>query len=179
MKHFLSGIIVITVSVLFFSCDKTKNKVNEATEFTMDYATEVSIPSRTVNISAPIEVISPEVRTLSSARFIAEGTTQALVDSIRMTKFTVSNLLGNLDFIKSFSISIVADNLPDLMVAEKNSIPKGSTSVAANLNSLNIKDHIFKEEVRFKVSVTINSALAADQKLKIEQSVAVKGKKIK
>jgi len=50
--------------------------------------------------------------------------------------------------------------------------------VAADLSAVNIKDHIFKEAVRFKVSVTINGALAADQQLKIEQSVAVKGKKI-
>ena len=51
--------------------------------------------------------------------------------------------------------------------------------MSADLSAVNIKDHIFKEAVRFKVSVTINGALAADQQLKIEQSVAVKGKKIK
>jgi hypothetical protein len=130
-------------------------------------------------LNVPIEVTSPEVKTLSSARFIAEGTTQALVDTIRMTKFTVSNSVGNLDFVKSFSISVVADNLPDVLIAGKSSLPKGVSSVAADLSDVNIKDHIFKEEVRFKVSLTINSALAADQKLKIEQSVDVKGKKIK
>jgi hypothetical protein len=179
MKNFIVGMIAVAFSVLFFSCSKTKNTVNDATSFNMEYSTEVSIPSRTVNFNAPIEVTSPEVKTLSSARFVAEGTTQALVDSISMTKFTLSNLVGNLDFVKSFSISVVADNLPDVFIAGKNSIPKGATTVAADLSSMNIKDHIFKEEVRFKVSVTINSALAADQKLKIEQSVAVKGKKIK
>ena len=82
----------------------------------MDYSTEVAIPSRTINLNVPIEVTSPEIKTLSTARFIAEGTTQALVDEILMTKFTVSNLVGNLDFLKSFSIAIVADNLPDVII---------------------------------------------------------------
>jgi hypothetical protein len=179
MKRLLFGFTAVAVMAISLSCSKTKEKVNDATEFTMDYSTEVAIPSRTINLNVPIEVTSPEVKTLSTARFIAEGTTQALVEEILMTKFTVSNLVGNLDFLKSFSIAIVADNLPDVIIAGKSNIPAGTTSVAADLSAVNIKDHIFKEAVRFKVSVTINGALAADQQLKIEQSVAVKGKKIK
>jgi hypothetical protein len=178
MKYLISGISFATIVLFSFSCIKAKEKVNEATEFSMDYSTEVAIPSTSVNLTGPAEFTSPDVQTLSGARFITEGTTQALVDEIVMTKFNVSNPAGNLDYLKSFSISIVADNLSDILIASKANIPAGSTSVAADLSSVNIKNHIFKDKVRFKVSVTVNTVLAADQRIKIDQSVKVKAKKI-
>lgn len=160
------------------SCTKTKDKINDLTEFTIDYSTEVPVPSTSVSLTAPAVFTSPDIPTGSATRFAAEKTTKELIDEIKMTRFNLSVASGNLDFLKSISIAIVSDGVADVVVATKSNIPAGSTSVAADLSGANIKEFIFKDKFKLKVTVSINTALTADQKLKIDQTVTVKGKKI-
>ncbi len=100
---------IILFSSLFilsgsFSCKKTKDKINEATVFTMDYSSEVSVPSSSVSVTVPAEFTSPDIPTTSSERFASEKTTKDLIDEITLTKFTITSLTGDLDYIKSISI---------------------------------------------------------------------------
>lgn len=171
--------LVLGILIGISACQKTKDSINEATEFTINYSTTVAIPSSSITVTAPAEFTSPEIPTTSSSRFAAEKTTQELIDEIKMTTFNLSNPNGNLNFLKTISIFIKAPGLADILVATKSNIPPGTTSVAADLSGTNIKDHIFKDKIQFKVSLTITTGLTADQTLKIDQTVTVKGKKIK
>lgn len=162
----------------FNACQKTKDQVNEATEFSIDYTASLPIPSSSVSVNAPVVFTTPDIPTNSSTKFASEKTSKDLISEIKFTRFNFSTNTGNLDFLKSISISIQGSGLPDLAVASKTNIPAGQTSVAADLGDVNIKDYIFKDNIRFRVSVTAQSAPSADQELKLEQTVKVKGKKI-
>jgi hypothetical protein len=144
----------------------------------MDYTSEVAVPSSSISIVAPAEFTSPDIETTSSNRFASEKTTKDLIEEITVSKFTITSLTGNLDYIKSFSVFILADNLPEVLVASKENIPAGSTSVAADLTRADIKQHIFKDKIRLKIKVTASTGIATEQKLKIDQSVTVKGQRI-
>lgn len=179
MKKFLLGFLLIGGLVFSLcSCQKTKDEVNEATEFSIDYTASLPIPSSSVSVNVPVVFTTPDIPTNSSNKFASEKTTKDLISEIKFTRFNFSTNTGNLDFLKSISISIQGTGLPDLAVASKTNIPAGQTAVAADLGDVNIKEYIFKDNIRFRVSVTVNTALSTNQELKLEQTVKVKGKKI-
>jgi hypothetical protein len=178
MKHLFTSLLLASVVLLFGFCQKTKDQVNEATEFSIDYSTTLPVPSSSISANVPVEFTTPNIPTTSSTRFASEKTTKELIDEIKLTKFNISTSTGNLDFLKSISISIQASGLPGMAVASKTLIPTGQTNISADLSEVNIKEYIFKDNIQFKVSVTINTALGSDKELKLEQSIKVKGKKI-
>ena len=168
---------VVLGAVAVLSSQSCK-KINEATEFTMNYSTEVTVPSSSISVTAPAEFTTPEIPTQSSSRFTAEKTAQDLIESVTMSKFNFSTPKGNLDYIKSFSVYISANGVNELLVASKAEVPPGSTLVAADLTGTNIKAHIFKDGIKFRISVVGKTGLSEDQILKIDAGVTVKGKKI-
>jgi hypothetical protein len=175
IKAILISALIFPLFMLVASCDKTKDEVDELTEFDINYETEVPVPAGTYTPGTPLDIVSPEVPTESSGKFASEKTTRDLVSEIKLTKLKVSTNTGNLDFLQSFSIYIKASGLADVLVATKSNIPAGATSVNADLKDVNIKDHIFKDKIQFKVTVTFNAATTKnEQKLKMEETVHVK-----
>jgi hypothetical protein len=170
---------ILLIAISIFSCKKTKESVNEATTFNIDYSSQVDVPtSGTVAATVPIEIYSPEVPTTSQAKMASEQTTQDLIEDIRLTKFTLTALNGNLDFLKSITVFIKAPGLSDVQVASKSNIPAGATSIALDLTNNDIKQHIFKEKIQFKIQATILSGQNADQKIKIDETVTLRGKRL-
>ena len=86
---------------LVFAMSSSCKKVNEATEFDIDYSTFLTIPSTSITVTAPADFTTPEIPTNSSSRFASEKTTIELVSEVKLTKFNISNPTGNLDFLKS------------------------------------------------------------------------------
>lgn len=178
MKKATLFVLVLLMVAGISSCEKTKDTINEATEFNIDYSTNLSIPSTSVSVSVPADFTTPEVSTQSVSKFASEKTTQDLIDEIKLTRFNISNPSGNLDFLDSVSIYIKTGSVGDILVATKSRIPKGTTQVAADLKNVNIKSHISKEKIQFRVSVKITTGLSSNQQLKMDQTVRVKGRKV-
>jgi len=188
MKNAATLILAVLVFAGITSCQKTKDDINKATEFDMNYSTEVTIPSTTLTIppgvpsttTQPIDFNTPEISTASASRFTSESTTQDLIDEIKLTKFNISNPGGNLNFLKSISIYIKTTGMGDVLIAKKTDIPQNISSLDADLQNENIKQFIFKDKIQFKVNVTLitSSGNSGDQKLKTSQTVHVKAKKI-
>lgn len=169
------GILISAACLFAFGSCK---KVNEATEFDIDYTSNVSVPAAQIIIGVPVDFESPDFETGVADRFASEKTTRELVDEIVLTKFNITALSGNLDYIKSISVYIKAEGLSDVLIATKSNIPAGSTSIAADMTGANIKEHVFKDKVRFRATITTNPGITQDQTLKMDQTVRVKGKKL-
>ncbi|PBQ32195.1 hypothetical protein CNR22_10565 [Sphingobacteriaceae bacterium] len=186
MKNAAIVILAVLVFAGITSCQKTKDEVNKATAFDMNYTTgDITIPSSTLaavvtGTTQTVEFNTPEISTASASRFTSESTTQDLIEEIKMTKFTISNSSGNLNFLKSINIYIKTSGLGDLLIATKTVIPQNVSTVNADLTDVNIKQFIFKDKIQFKVSVTLIAGTNAsgDQKLKTSQTMHVKGKRI-
>jgi hypothetical protein len=172
-------LLIMTSALVIVSFFTGCKKVNEATEFDIDYATEVSIPSGSVTVNTPVDFNTPEIPTESSSKFKQQETAVELIDEISFTKFQITSLTGNLDYLKALSVYIKAAGLNDLLIATKSNIPPGSTTILADPTGANIKEHLFKEKIQFRLQVTVGTLPATDQKLKLDQTVHVEGKKIK
>jgi hypothetical protein len=184
MKKAATFILAVLVFTGITSCQKAKDNINKATEFDMNYSTEVSIPSSTLTApqgtTQPIDFNTPEISTQSTSRFSSESTTKDLITEIKLTKFTISNPKGNLSFLRSISIYLKSSGKDDILIATKTNIPDNSTSVDADVKDVNIKDYIFKDKIQFRVNVTLVTSTGSkeDQTLKTSQTMHVKGKKI-
>ncbi|MBL7912578.1 MAG: hypothetical protein JNJ41_16070 [Bacteroidia bacterium] len=174
MKKILGALIILSLVTLNLSCKKDK-----PTEFDIDYTSTLTIPSTSITINVPADFDSPEIPTNSKDKFTSEKTVQNLVDEIKLSKFDLSVANGNLNFLKSLSIYLKTSGLGDILIASKTSIPQGVSSLAMDLQDINIKEYIFKDKIQFRVTVTIQTGLAATQQLKMDQTVHVKAKLVK
>ena len=167
---FLSAIFLfVTVQ-----CEKTKDKVDELTEFDINYTANLTIPSTSYTLNTPVDISTPEIPTQSANKFSEQKTAQNLVSEIKMTKFDISTTGTDLNFLKSLSIYVKTSNLGDVLVATKSNIPTGITAVSADLSGANIKEHIFKDKIQFRVTLNFNTAPSGTQNLKMDQTVRIK-----
>ena len=171
MKKVISVFIVLVIVVFGLSCKK-----NKTVEFDIDYTTTLSIPSTSITVNVPADFNSPEIPTNSKDKFTSEKTIQNLVDEIKLSRFDLSVANGNLNFLKSLNIYLKTTGLGDVLIATKTVIPQNVASFGMDLQDVNIKEYIFKDKIQFRVTVTIQTGLAATQQLKMDQTVHVKAK---
>lgn len=168
------GLIALAF-VLVFSISCKKEKVNQLTEFDINYSTSLSVPSNTMAVNAPpIDFTTPDIPTQSSAKFTENKTVQNLVDQILLTKFNISVASGNLDFLKSVNIYIKSSGLPETLIASKATVPTGLTSMGLDLQDVNIRDYIFTQNIQFRVNVAIDASTLNGQNLQMDETVHVK-----
>jgi hypothetical protein len=153
-------------------------KVDELTEFDINYSSKQVVPGSGLNVDAPVDFTSPDIETQSSSKFSANGTSKDLIDEIKVTKLTITNESGKLDFLTSFSIYMKATGLDEVLIASKSSVPKGVTSIDADMSGANIKQHIFQNKIQLRLHMMLDSMPAADQQLRLDQTLRVKGKKL-
>ncbi len=174
MKKITVLCLLMSIIAFNWSCNKEK-----LTEFDIDYSTSLPVPASSYTVNTPVEFLTPEIPTESASKFSSAKTSQNLIDEIKMTRFYITAVTGNLDGLKNISIYLKTSNLGDVLVASKASIPAGSTSISADLNDVNIKEYIFKDKIQFRVSVTISSDPSAARQFKLDQTLHVKAKLIK
>jgi len=164
---------VAALSATLWSCDKAVKEVDKLTEFDMSYSTETTVPATTYTADVPVDISTPEIPTNVNTKFTSENTAVNLVDEIKMTRFNISAVSGNLDFLKSFTI-FIKTSAGETQVATKSNIPAGSTSVAADLSGANIKDHMTKDKIQFRISAIFTTGTPNEIKIKTDQTVHVK-----
>lgn len=162
------------------SCQKTKDEINQLTEFDINYTTDVTIPSTSfTTITQAVNIDTPEIPTNASSNFSANKTSKDLVSEIKLTKFNISTSGADLNFLKSITIYIKATGKADQLVAKKDNVPSGVTSVAADIEDVNIKDYISGEKFSFRASLLFQTGSSSNQNLKIDNTVHVKATLLK
>lgn len=177
----ITSIIAATFLLLgIASCTKTKDAVDELTEFDISYSNNVSIPaSNFTTTTVPVNISTPDIPTNATSNFSSNKTASNLVSEIKMTKFNISTTGANLDFLKSVSIYLKTASLGETLIATKDNIPAGATSVSADLKDVNIKDYITKDNISFRFSFLFQSGSASNQDLKLDETVHVKATLLK
>lgn len=188
MKKLISYSFIITLIAFNFSCKK--KEVDKLTEFDIDYTTNLSIPSASITVSNPsvtpttVEFTTPNVPTQQATKFSEAGTAQSLISEIKMTRFNISatstgTTTANLDYLKSLTIYIKAAGVGEAMIASKSDIPAGLTSISMDLQDVNIKEYIFKDNIQFRVLATFDATTTTNQTLKMDETVHVSAKLLK
>lgn len=173
MKKIYILCLLMPLLAVQWSCKKDK-----LTEFNIDYSTSLPVPAASYTANVPADFTTPEISTESASKFKDSKTSQELISEIKLTKFNVSTSSGNLDGLKSMSIYLKSSGMSDVLVATKSDIPSGVSSTSADLSDVNIKDHIFKDKIQFRVTLTLSTGSGAAQQYKMDQTLHVKAKLI-
>ena len=96
-----------------------------------------------------------------------------------MTKFNLSVSSGNLDFVKSVSVSINGSGLPEALIGSKSVVPVGQTTVALDMTNTNIKEYFKKDNFSFRIVGSVQTGGQLAQTLKMSQIIHVKATLIK
>lgn len=186
MKKKISFYVLIALIGFIVSCKK--KEVDKLTEFDIYYTTNLTIPSASITVpptpTTSVEFTTPNIPTQQSTKFKEEGTAQNLIDEIKMTRFTISAIgtgttTANLDYLKSITIYIKASGVGETSIAYKSNIPTGISSIAVDLEDVNIKEYIFKDNIQFRVLAIFDASSSSSQTLKMDETVHVTAKLLK
>ncbi len=175
MKNFVAICILSGLLIGTASC----KKVNESTQFNLTYSTSLAVPAASIVVSTTQDFVTDEMETGIAEKFKQNGTSTDLVDEIKMTEFKLTADTGNVDYLKSISIYVRGSGLNDVLVAQRSNIPAGLTSVNLDMTGANIKEHLFKEKIRYRASITFNATSTKSHNLKMDQTYLVKAKLLK
>lgn len=184
MKKAFTFLFAGLVALGIISCQKTKDDVNELTEFDASYSAKINAPALGADtavglpIDTTVTITSPKIQTDIASKASSAKTAVSLIDEVKFTEFKLSTAGSNLNFLKELSVFLITDGA-DLSVAKITDIPANATSVSAVLDNVNIKNQLIKDQMQFKIITGFNSVPdSAQSKLTMDITVHVKGKKL-
>ncbi len=154
-------------------------KVDELTQFEVDYDTKVTVPA-TADINLPFSVTSPDVPSNSYSTFAANQTRKDLIDEIVLRKFDLSlnsPEKGDFSFLKSIEIFIEASGVPELKVAWAENIPESvGNYLELKTSSADLKEYIKLDEFSFRVKTVTDEAITSDHEIDVLSTFFVDAK---
>lgn len=177
-------ILAFVFGLILFVTNSCKKTIDKLTEFDIPYTSNATIPVSTFNTTvaatAPFDIKTPDIPTNASSNFSTNKTSADLISEIKMTKLELSVASGNLDFIKSVSVSISGTGLSEVLIATKDVFPTGASSTTLDMKDVNIKDYIKKDNISFRVQgVVQTSTTQIEQTIKLDEITHVKATLIK
>lgn len=165
MKTLFALLLAITIP-LAFSCKKLDN----LTQFVMTFEQSCTIP-KSSSINLPFNVFTPDVETNSEATFSVENTRKDLVEKILLEslKLSITSPDGkNFSFLKSISIYLSAEGIPETKIAWKDNINKNPGSpVTLELSGDDLKEFIKKDRFSLRLNTVTDEFLTSDYEIKV------------
>ncbi len=178
MKTIVSFALATILFTSFTACKKTKQKIDELTEFDINYSTDLSLPSASftpvgTSTVASADFNTPEIPTDMTSKLNGANTATDKVSEIKLSKFNVTTT-NNFNWMKSIKIYISGNNQGESQLATKLSVPaNGASSLDLDLNDINLKNYLFGSS--FKLRVTAEVVIPyASQDIKMNQTMHVK-----
>ena len=116
MKKLIQSFTLLSLIILLSNSCK---KIDQFTQFNMDFNNEIIIPSST-GINLPINLLTPEMETNSESTFEINDTRKDLIEEIRLTSLTLylsSPNNADFSFLESISVYMNAQDLPEVEIA--------------------------------------------------------------
>jgi len=159
MKKSLIVIIIILLAVS--ACEK----IDKYTQFNLPYNTTVTIPAA-FGINLPFNIYTPDIETDSESAFEINDTRTDLIEEVKLTQISldVKNPVdGDFSFLKSITIFMSADGLPEIEIATKDSISNdiGNLLILDPVD-IDFKDYIKKDKINLRVNSVTDQILFND-----------------
>ncbi|MEL7339729.1 MAG: hypothetical protein AAGM67_04520 [Bacteroidota bacterium] len=152
---FLTGLLAFTT----FSCEK----VEEFTQFDLNYTASVTIPA-TAGINLPFDLFTPDIETDSESKFAVEDTRKELLQEVKLTKMDLTITSPDdqrFDFLKEITVYIDAEGLGELIIAEKKEIPDNiGAELSLDVSENDIQEYIKKDGFKLRVNTVTDEALS-------------------
>jgi hypothetical protein len=145
----------------------------------MDYNTSVVIPSST-GINLPINLFTPDIESNAESTFSVNNTRKDLIQEIRLTKLDLkisSPPSASFDFLKSITIFISAEGLPEIEIAAKDNIPDNvGAFLSLDTKDVDLKEYIKKDQFKLRLNTTTDQVITSDYHIDVQLSFFVDAK---
>lgn len=168
-----SKFIALTVflSILFSSC----NTVDDLLTFTISNNASIKIQS-TTPINLPLEIITPEVTTNSSAEFQNNKTKASLVKDVKIKslKLTITDPSDKtFTFLKSIHLYISTTNSDEIELAYQDNINVSSNTIDLICTDKRLDEYIKADSYKIRTQVTLKETLTKDVTVKADMKFKV------
>lgn len=136
------------------------DELSKLTEFDVPYKTTIPVP--VLPYTALLDTVSlpsPKFNTGIKKLFEDYSTSRDLLDQVTLDILTLtaqdstSGASGNFDFLKSVTLYIKADGLPEKQLAAKDTIPTGTTKISFATSKVNMTDYIAKDSLNIRMFI--------------------------
>ena len=165
----------MAIMPVLWSC----KKVDEFTQFDMEYNQSVVIPAST-GIQLPFNIFTPDIESNSTSTFAVNDTRKDLVEEIQLKQLGLtltSPSDGDLGFLKSIEVFLSAEGLSEIRVAWDEDIP---SDVGKNLElqttDTDLKEYIKKDEFTIRLNTVTDEALTSDHHIDVRSVFFVDAK---
>ncbi len=178
MKTILSIALFIALTINLTSCKKTKEKVDELTEFDINYSSDLSLPSASFtavgqSTTATADFTTPDVATDINSKFAGANTATDKISEIKLTTFNITTT-SNFNWLKSIKIYITGNGQAETQLATKLAVPASSlTSLNLDLNDINLKNYLLGSSFKLRVTTEVVVPFVS-QDIKMNQTMHVK-----
>jgi len=178
MKKYI--LVFTAICLVLIGC----NALNKLTQFKIPYSSNFSMPKvPALPSGAPDTTVSfpsPSVNT-NITQYLKDNSTDA--DLVQSVKLDEMNLIiespsgADFSFLKSVRVFIMGEGLSEVEVAHKNNIQASPASpVKLDLTGNEIKEHILKDNISFRVEAVAGDSTATPIDAKIDLKVFVDAK---
>ncbi len=166
---------MLGIIMFISSCDK----IDELTQFDMEYETNYTISSST-GLNVPLELMSPDIESNSASTFENNNTKKDLVEEIRLEALSIVVLSpsnGDLSFLKSIEIYIEADGLDEKLIAWKDNIESNvGSSLSLETSGDDLKAYIKKDNFQLRLRTVTDEVISQDYELRADSRFFVDAK---
>jgi len=162
----MKNLFIFTFILFISSCEK----VDEFTQFNLDYNSEVTIPSSTP-LSLPFDLITPDMETNSESAFSANDTRKDKVEEIELREAVLTIKSPNnsdFSFLKSIEAYISAEGLPEERIAWKDNVPENfGARLELETSNKNLEEYIKKDEFKVRLKTITDEAISQEHKVNV------------
>jgi hypothetical protein len=171
--------LILTLSFFFLGISSCK-KLDELTKFDIKFNQEFTIQSGG-NLNLPFDILTPDVTTNSEYEFELNDTRKDLVNEIKLKTMVLtikSPESSNFGFLKSVSVFIKAEGLPELKLSWKESIPDDiGNQLIMDVSTEDFKEYIKKDKFSIRVNTTTDKVINNDHVIDIYSVYRVDAKR--
>lgn len=167
-KHYINALLMMIglAGILYSGCDK----VDELTQFDIEYTSEVTIPASS-GIDLPINIFTPDIETNAEQKFQVNDTRKDKVEEINLKTLKLSVLMPegeDFSFLKSIEIYINADGLSESLIAWKEDIPDDvGDELSLNTTDEDLKEYIKKDEFNLRMKTVTDEFIDQDHEIEV------------
>ncbi len=168
-------LLFFALSLLLFNC----NELDKLTVFNLDYTESITIQS-SANINFPFDVSTPDVSTNSNSSFASNNTSKDLIEDIRLNQLILTITTpssGDFSFLKSITLYISADGLPETKIATKTTIPENQgNTLTLDVEDVDLKEYIKKDTYKLRLNTVTDKLITEDQEVDVYSQFKVNAK---
>ncbi len=171
----LNLIALFILLTTLFGCEK----LDELTQFKINYNEEVIIESSTV-VDLPFNVFTPEISSNSESTFDSNNTNKDLIEYIELTSMVLeitSPSNGDFDFLNSIEIFISAEDQAEVKIAWKENIPSNSgNKIELETSGADLTNFIKKDKFILRLETVTDELITSDHHINVKSEFFVDAK---